>query len=73
MNRFWLREIRESKRFTGKSIANEVGISESLYSLIESGKRGKPLNPAIAKKIANILGFDWTLFYENEVNSNKED
>lgn len=66
MERLWLKKIRESKKITSKSVAQEVGISDSLYSLIESGKRGKPLNPSIAKKIATFLGFDWTNFYEEE-------
>lgn len=56
--------IDERKR-TGKSqeeIALEVGISRAGYANIENGKR-TPSVP-VAKKIAAVLGFDWTRFYD---------
>jgi hypothetical protein len=51
-----------------------LGISNAFYCLIESGARGKPLNPAIAKRIAAALHFDrygitWVRFYDDEPES----
>lgn len=60
--RYWLGNIRELKGFTQKAVAEKVGISRSFYSDIEQGTR----NPKVttAKRIADVLGFDWTLFFE---------
>lgn len=41
-----------------------VGISRAGYANIENGKR-LPSVP-VAKKIAAVLGFDWTRFYEED-------
>lgn len=46
-----------------KQVAELSGISESYYQMIETGKRGNPLNVDIAKNIATALNFKWTLFY----------
>lgn len=45
-------------------VAKGSGISESYYSMIESGERNVPVDTA--KKIAEALGFEWTKFYEDE-------
>lgn len=37
---------------------------QSHYAMIENGWRGA--SPKTAKKIAAVLGFDWTLFFEDE-------
>lgn len=64
--RKWLAEIRASKKKSQQEVADAVGISQSYYAGIETGIRGKPLAVPIAKKIAAMLGFDWTRFYEEE-------
>lgn len=46
-------------------IASLVGVSQGYYSDIENGR--KTPRPATAKKIAAVLGFNWTRFYEDEV------
>lgn len=56
----WLEEKRGKK--SQKQVAKEAGITQQHYSLIEHGDR-KPSVP-VAKKIAAVLGFDWTRFYE---------
>lgn len=58
-----LKRLRLNSSKTMKELSNELDISESYYCLIENGER-KP-SVEIAKKIANALGFDWTLFYES--------
>ena len=57
-----LKERREKKGYTQQMLADEVGVTQTAISLIESGDR----NPSIplAKKIGSLLGFKWTEFYE---------
>lgn len=60
----WLKEARTSKEMTQEQVADECGIVRSYYTMIENGTRTP--HPDIAKKIADVLGFDWTKFYEKE-------
>ena len=60
--RNWLKEKRLETQLTMKSVALAAGISECYYSQIENGSRG--CSVPIAKKIAEVLGFDWQKFYE---------
>lgn len=62
--RTWLMQLRELKGYTQLEVANLVGISRSHYSSIETGHRNAP--PKTAKKIADVLGFEWTLFFEEK-------
>ena len=59
-----LMEERKKANFTQREVGKLSGISESYYSMIESGDR-KP-TVKTAKKIAAVLGFDWTLFFDDE-------
>lgn len=63
--RHWLYHIRKTKALTQREVANACGIKRQYYGMIENGA-----SPSVdvAKKIAAFLGFDWTLFYENEGN-----
>lgn len=56
-----LRELRISKDLTMREISMRCGISESTYCMIEHGKRTPSVKTA--KKIAEVLGFDWTAFF----------
>lgn len=60
--REWLKKIREGAKLTMKVVADRAGISECYYSQIENGVRDCPVKTA--KKIAEVLGFDWQKFYE---------
>lgn len=62
--RHWLKQIRLSKGHTQKSIAQECGISRSYYADIERGDADA--GGKTAKKIADVLGFDMSLFFTNE-------
>ena len=44
--------------------AEAAGIRTSSYCDIENGRKGT--KPATAKKIAQVLDFPWTDFYEDE-------
>ncbi|RKO67142.1 helix-turn-helix transcriptional regulator [Desulfofundulus salinus] len=61
-SRGWLVKYRGN--FTHQQVANMAGISRSYYTEIESGLK----NPSVttAKKIAMVLGFDWTLFFKDD-------
>lgn len=60
--RLWLLEKRKYREKTQDYIAYKARISRSMYAMIESGER----NPSVpvAKNIAKVLNFDWTLFFE---------
>lgn len=60
--RQWLIQMRELKGLTQQDVAKLAGISRSYYSGIELGTRNAPAKTA--KKIAAALGFDWTVFFE---------
>ncbi|KGR88836.1 helix-turn-helix transcriptional regulator [Lysinibacillus boronitolerans] len=62
--RYWLKEIRVSKRKTQFEIADSSGISRSYYTKIELGIKTPTVD--VAKKIAATLGFDWTIFFEDK-------
>lgn len=62
--RKWLRIARVDKEMTQKKLCEKIGISTPSYCQIEKGKTNP--RPSTAKKIAAVLGVDWTRFYEEE-------
>lgn len=58
----WLVKKRESKGITQAQLAIICGVDVTMISHIENGKRRPSVE--VAKKIAEALNFDWTLFYE---------
>lgn len=59
-----LREIRKAQNLTMKQVSERSDISESMLSLIESGKRTPSVRSA--QRIAAALGVEWTKFFEEE-------
>lgn len=59
-----LKENRIKKGLTMRQVSEASNISESFYSMIENGERRPSVETA--KKIAAVLGFDWTMFYPDE-------
>ena len=60
-------DLETLRKAAGKSqaeVAEDIGISRAAYSNIENGKRRPSVE--VAKRIATVLGFDWTRFYEEE-------
>ena len=57
-----LKEIRKQQGLTQRKVAFMVGLKPGSYCDIENGKKGT--KPATAMKIAEVLGFSWTEFYE---------
>jgi len=62
--REWLKDIRVHKSKTQQQVAESAGLHQGYYSEIESGDKGKKLPVDTAKKIAEVLDFEWTKFYE---------
>lgn len=60
--RDWLIKIRGKR--SQQEIADLCGISQNFYSCLETGERQPSVKTA--KKIASVLGFDWTLFFQDE-------
>lgn len=61
----WLKHIRIDADMKQVEVAKQVGISQQMYWLIENGVRRPSVKTA--KKIAAVLGFNWTLFFPDEV------
>ena len=68
--RHWLKELRsKSENMTQEQLAKKVGISRTMITEIENGNA----NPSVkvAKKIAAVLGIDWTRFYDDDSNERR--
>jgi len=61
--RQWLKDLRTARSLYQRQIAAHASISAQQYSAIERGLRNP--STAVAKKIANLLGFSWTRFYDD--------
>lgn len=59
-----LKELRKQKSLTQEEVSERIGITRSSYTNIENGERRPSVETA--KKIAAVLGFDWTLFFPDE-------
>lgn len=55
--RDWLKDARSEKQLTMKQAADQLGISESYYFLIERGERKQNLDLALVKKLGDVFGF----------------
>lgn len=60
--RTWLIGIRRARGMSQQAVAEAVGVKQPTYWQYEHGQ----VSPSVpvAKKIAKLLGFDWTLFFE---------
>lgn len=60
----WLEAKRREKGLTQDAVAEQAKIARASYTNIESERR----NPSVevAKRIAAVLGFDWTRFFEEK-------
>lgn len=60
--RTWLVDIRNSKNMTQAEVAEKAQISQPSLCDIERGHNTP--KPDTAKRIASVLDFPWTKFYE---------
>jgi|GEM_PF-6089627 transcriptional regulator with XRE-family HTH domain len=63
-----IKERRNALNLTQKQLADLVGVDRTTISKIENGIR-----PSVncAKKIAQILGLDWTIFFDCTIAEHK--
>lgn len=59
----WLKDARTAKGLTGEVVGAQAGITQQHYNFIENGKRRPSVE--VAKRIAAVLGFPWTRFFED--------
>lgn len=64
--REWLKEKRTERGLTMKQMAAQLEITESYYSLIESGERQKKMDISFAKKLSEILDMPAERIFELE-------
>jgi len=59
---------REHLGFSQQDVVEKTGsiITRQYYGMIEKGERRPSVD--VAKKIAEVLGIDWTLFFEQNSN-----
>lgn len=62
--RIWLKDIRAQQNMTQQEVAKAANVDVTMISKIELGERRPSVE--VAKKIAAVLGFEWTLFYQDE-------
>ena len=60
--RKWLLDLRSGR--TQAEIAKAAGITQQMYSAIERGERRPSVEAA--KRLAAVLGFNWTRFYDDD-------
>lgn len=59
-----LKEERLRFGYSQQRLANEAGITVRYYQYLEKGEYKPSVD--VAKKIAEILDFDWTQFFQEE-------
>ena len=57
-----LRRLRQERGLTMKQLGEKTSLSESYISMIETMDRTPSVSAA--KRIAKVLGFNWTRFYD---------
>lgn len=58
-----LKKYRINKKMTQQQLAELSGCDRSMISKLEAGTAIPSV--VLAKNIADVLGFEWTLFYED--------
>lgn len=61
----WLVELRNQKKMTQDEVARQANMPRTTYSSIEQGRRRPSVENAM--RIASVLGFEWTYFFETKV------
>ncbi|WP_342538497.1 helix-turn-helix transcriptional regulator [Sporosarcina sp. FSL K6-1540] len=63
--REWLKQRRLKARLTQEQVAEKSGIARTTYAMYEQGERDPSVGVAV--NIADVLKFNWTLFFEDKV------
>lgn len=65
--REFLRDLRKESKLSQDDIAKRMGLTQSFYSMIETGERVERMNLDMAIKLANTLGIDSGEFIKHEL------
>lgn len=65
--REFLRDLRKERKLSQDDIAKRVGLTQSFYSMIETGERVERMAIEMAIKFANVLGIDSADFIKREM------
>ena len=57
-----LKEIRKEKGFTQEQLANQCGVQRTTITMIENENNLPSVETA--KKLGEVLGIDWKVFFE---------
>ena len=63
--RNWLIKIRSEAGLSQAKVAKAADIAQPYYCRLELGVKGTNLPVSTAKRIASVLNFDWTRFYDD--------
>ncbi|PAQ15097.1 transcriptional regulator [Bacillaceae bacterium SAOS 7] len=64
MERKWLKDRRLNKKLTQDEVSKKALISRSFYTHLENGNKNPSVD--VAKRLGQILSFDWTIFFAHE-------
>lgn len=64
--RNWLKELREKSNMSQQNVAEQLGISQNYYSMIETGERQSKMTIDMAQKLAKIFNVSIDVILENE-------
>lgn len=59
-----LSEMRSAAGLTQAEVAARAGLTQQMYNYVENGRRRPSVSTA--KKIAAVLGFAWTDFFDDD-------
>lgn len=68
--REWLVNLRNQAGLTQEEVAISAGIARTTYAMIEQQKRSPSVS--VAMKIANVLKFEWTLFFQDQCHDSRK-
>lgn len=70
--REFLRDLRKERKLSQDDIAKRMGLTQSFYSMIETGERVERMNLEMAIKLANVLEIDSADFIKREMEWERE-
>lgn len=65
--RKWFKDLRMSKGYTQEKLADMVDVDTTTINKIELGHRRPSVE--VAKSLGELLGFDWTMFFNKREKS----
>lgn len=64
--REWLKKLRLKRNLSQQNVADELGITQQYYNLIENGERQSKMTIDTAQKLAKIFDVPLDFILQNE-------